>query len=246
MHGPEASVAVVPRPRESTAIRRTLEQSVYFRDLAKRDLERLAQLARFKRLHNEERVESAGGYDAHLWIVLGGAARISTTAAKRSEHVYAVLGPGNYFGLAAVIGKGVGTLAARAFGATELAWIDGAALMRLLDDRPALWRHFGALLSDRLMVALALLRDNTACALPERLVRRLLVLLPAIEAAPAEPVLPMTQADLARMLGTSRSRVNAELRRLEAEGVIGSRYRGIALLDVPRLRALGGRDLKGF
>ena len=234
------------RPRQSVAIRRTLEQSEHFRHIAARDLDRLAQLARLRRLHNDERVQSAGGYDGHLWIVLSGAVRISTSTTKGAEHVYAVLGPGNYFGLAAVIGKGLGILEARAFGATELAWIDGAALMRLLDDRPPLWRHFGALLSHRLMVALMLLRDNTTCALPERLVRRLLVLLPAIEAAAGEPVLPMTQADLARMLGTSRSRVNAELRRLEVEGLIRSRYRGIALLDVPRLRALGGKDLKGF
>jgi len=89
-----------------------------------------------------------------------------------------------------------------------------------------------------------LLRDNTACALPERLVRRLLVLLPAIEAA--EPLLPMTQADLARMLGTSRSRVNAELRRLESEGLVRSGYRGVTLLDLPRLRTLAGKDLKAF
>ena len=232
------------RPRESAAIRRTLENSVYFRDVAARDLDRLAQLARPRRLHNAERVEHAGGYDTHLWIILSGAVRISTSTAKGGEHVYAVLGPGNYFGLATVIGKGVGTIDARAFGATELAWIDGAALMRLLDDRPPLWRHFGALLSDRLMIALRLLRDNTASPLPERLVRRLLVLIPAIEAA--EPVLPMTQADLARMLGTSRSRANAELRRLESDGLVRSGYRGITLLDLPRLRTLAGKDLKAF
>jgi CRP-like cAMP-binding protein len=191
-------------------------------------------------------VENAGGYDAHLWIILSGAARISTGTAKGGEHVYAVLGPGNFFGLAAVIGKGIGTFDVRAFGATEFAWIDGAALMRLLDDRPPLWRHFGALLSRRLMVALMLQRDNTASALPERLVRRLLVLLPAIEAASGEPVLPMTQADLARMLGTSRSRVNSQLRRLESEGLVRSGYRGITLLDVPRLRTLAGKDVKAF
>ena len=234
------------RPRQSLAIRRTLESSEHFRNIAARDLDRLAQLARLKRLHNDERVQSAGGYDGHLWIILSGAVRISTSTAKGGEHVYAVLGPGNYFGLAAVIGKGVGTIEARAFGATELAWIEGPALIRLLDDRPPLWRHFGALLSHRLMVALMLLRDNTTCALPERLVRRLLVLLPAIEAGSAEPVLPMTQADLARMLGTSRSRVNAELRRLESEGLVRSGYRSIALSDLPRLRALAGKDMKVF
>jgi len=96
------------------------------------------------------------------------------------------------------------------------------------------------------MVALMLLRDNTAAALPERLVRRLLVLLPAIEAASGEPVLPMTQADLARMVGTSRSRVNSQLRRLESEGLVRSGYRGITLLDLPRLRTLAGKDVKAF
>jgi Mn-dependent DtxR family transcriptional regulator len=56
----------------------------------------------------------------------------------------------------------------------------------------------------------------------------------------------MTQADLARMLGTSRSRANTELRRLESEGLVRSGYRGITLLDVPRLRALAGKELKAF
>jgi len=83
-------------------------------------------------------------------------------------------------------------------------------------------------------------------ALRERLVRRLLVLHPAIEPGSGEAVLPMTQADLARMLGTSRSRANAELRRLESEGLVRSGYRGITLLDVPRLRELAGNDLKSF
>jgi len=235
------------QPREYAGIRQTLEHSVHFRDLAARDLDRLAELARLKRLRNQERVENAGGYDANLWVIVSGAARISTRTAGRGEHVYAVLGPGNYFGLAAAIGKGVGTLDARAFGATDLALIDGAALLKLLEDRPRLWRHFAAMLSRRLSVALILLRDNTVCALPERLVRRLLVLRPAIAATPdAQPALPMTQGDLARMLGTSRSRTNSELRRLESEGLIRSGYRSITLLDLPRLRELAGKDLKGF
>jgi len=243
--GREAPVATPTRPRQSVAIRRTLEQSVHFRSVAARDLDRLAQLARPRRLHNRERVENAGSYDGHLWVIVSGAVRIST-ATDAGDYVYAVLGPGNYFGLAAVVGKGVGTLDAQAFGATELAWIDGAALMQLLDDRPPLWRHFAALLSHRLVVALKLLRDNTVAALRERLVRRLLVLQPAIEPGSGEAELPMTQADLARMLGTSRSRANAELRRLESEGLVRSGYRGITLLDVPRLRELAGKNLKGF
>jgi CRP-like cAMP-binding protein len=234
------------QPRRQAGIRQTLEQSAYFRDLAGPDLDRLAELARLKRLHNQERVDKCGGYDANLWIIVSGAARISTKA-SRAEHVYAVLGPGSYFGLAAVIGKGLGTIEARAFGATELALLEGAALLKVLEDRPRLWRHFAELLSRRLGAALMLLRDNTACTLPERLVRRLLVLRPPIAAsAEAQPVLPMTQADLARMLGTSRSRTNAELRRLESEGLLRSGYRSITLLDLPRLRELAGGELRDF
>jgi CRP-like cAMP-binding protein len=135
------------------------------------------------------------------------------------------------------------TLDARAFGTTELAWIDGAVLHKLLEDRPQLWQHFAAMLSRRLAIVLMLLRDNTACTLPERLVRRLLALSPSIPGANGESALPMTQGDLARMLGTSRSRANAELRRLEADGLLRSGYRSITLLDLPRLRELAGRDL---
>jgi CRP/FNR family transcriptional regulator, cyclic AMP receptor protein len=235
------------QPRQQAGIRQTLEQSLHFRDLAARDLDRLAELARLKRMRNQERIENVGGYDAHLWVIVSGAARISTKASDSPEHVYAVLGPGNFFGLAAVIGKGLGILDAHAFGATELAWIDGAALVKLLEDRPALWRHFAELLSRRLAIALMLLRDNTASTLSERLVRRLLVLRPAIaESADAQPVLPMTQGDLARMLGTSRSRANAELRRLESQGLVRAGYRSITLLDLSRLYELAGKDLKAF
>jgi CRP-like cAMP-binding protein len=235
------------QPRQLAGIRQTLEQSQYFRELAARDLDRLAELAHLKRMRNQERIENVGGYDAHLWLIVRGAVRISTKASGNSEHVYAVLGPGSFFGLAAVIGKGLGTLDAHAFGATELAFIEGPALVKLLEDRPNLWRHFAELLSHRLEIALMLLRDNTACTLSERLVRRLLVLRPAIgESADAEPVLPMTQGDLARMLGTSRSRANAELRRLESDGLVHAGYRSITLLDLPRLRAIAGEDLKGF
>jgi CRP-like cAMP-binding protein len=235
------------QPRQQAGIRQTLEQSRYFRDLAARDLDRLSELARLKRLRNQERIENVGGYDAHLWVIVSGAVRISTKASDSSEHVYAVLGPGNYFGLAAVIGKGLGTLDGHAFGATDVAFIEGPALVKLLEDRPRLWRHFAELLSRRLAIALMLLRDNTASTLSERLVRRLLVLQPAIgESSDAEAVLPMTQGDLARMLGTSRSRANAELRRLESEGLVHAGYRSITLLDLPRLREIAGKDLKDF
>ena len=58
--------------------------------------------------------------------------------------------------------------------------------------------------------------------------------------------LRVTQTDLARMLGASRSKVNAELKRLERDDLIKVGYRTITLVDVARLHELAGPDVFAF
>jgi CRP/FNR family transcriptional regulator, cyclic AMP receptor protein len=50
----------------------------------------------------------------------------------------------------------------------------------------------------------------------------------------------MTQADLALMLGASRSRTNAALKQLESRGLVRVGYRGITIVDLVGLRKLAG------
>ena len=58
--------------------------------------------------------------------------------------------------------------------------------------------------------------------------------------------LRITQADLGRILGASRSKVNAELRRLERDGLLRLGYRSVTLADRARLRKLAGPDVLAF
>ena len=50
------------------------------------------------------------------------------------------------------------------------------------------------------------------------------------------PVIPYSQAELGAMIGTSRESVARALVRLRAEGLVDTRRRGLALLDVEHLR----------
>jgi len=88
---------------------------------------------------------------------------------------------------------------------------------------------------------MSLYADVVSAPLPQRLARRLLA-----QAGTADPMmrveveLRLSQSGLAQMLGASRSKVNAELRRLEQEGLLRLGYRRLYLLDVQRLCALAG------
>src|SRR5574339_243286 len=60
------------------------------------------------------------------------------------EYVYAVLGPGSYFGLATAVRRAAFTAEARAFGATDLAVFTAAELLGMLEERPLLWKHISS------------------------------------------------------------------------------------------------------
>jgi CRP-like cAMP-binding protein len=237
---------MLPR-REFGRIRSALAGSTHFQAAAAADLDRLASLGRLRRLRHAERVAREGSPDDRLWFVLSGAVRVSTQMPDTKEYVYAVLGPGSYFGLADAVRRAAFTAEARAFGATDLAVFSGAALAGMLEENPRLWRHVSDLLARRLRLALLALRDNSVAPLPERIARRLLGHALSTDLTGLKEVaVRMTQADLALMLGGSRSKINAALKALEARGLLKAGYRGITILDLPALRALAGPGVHAF
>jgi CRP/FNR family cyclic AMP-dependent transcriptional regulator len=235
------------RRREFGRIRSALAASSHFQSLASGDLDRLAHLGRLQRLRHAERAAPAGHQDDQLWIILSGAVRVSSRAPGAKEYVYAVLGPGSYFGLGTAVRRAAFTADARAFGATDLAAFPSEPLVAMLDENPRLWRHVSGLLARRLRLALLALRDNSIAPLPERVARRLLGHALSNDLGGQTRVdVRMTQADLAQMLGASRSKTNAALKALEASGMIKAGYRGITILDIDALRAVAGPGIYAF
>jgi CRP/FNR family cyclic AMP-dependent transcriptional regulator len=230
------------RRREYDRIRSALASSAHFQALGGADLDRLALLGRLQRLRHRERATREGTADDQLCVILSGAVRVSSEMPGSKEYVYAVLGPGSYFGLANAVRRATITAEARAFGATDLAVFSSDALEEMLDQQPRLWKHISALLARRLRIALLALRDNSVAPLPDRIARRLLGhALSRDLSGLTEVAVRMTQADLALMLSASRARTNAALKSLERAG-----YRGITILDLPGLRRLAGPGIHAY
>jgi CRP-like cAMP-binding protein len=230
-------------------IRALLERSIHFRSLAPEDLDGLARLGRVRPLRDGELLAAAARPQNALFIVMSGCVRVSSVDPQGREFVYAMLGPGSFFGLGNVLGAGATEVDAHAAGASAVAAVDGAGLVTLLNERPRLWQHMTALLYRRLTLAMLTLRDISVAPLPQRITRRLLG--QAIScgndiSGESAVELRVSQGDLGRMLGTSRSRVNGALKRLEKEGLLAVGYRTIRLLDIARLRQAAGPDIFAF
>lgn len=234
---------------EFARIRSLLEKSLHFRDLLPAELDGLAELGRLRQLRDGEVAGAAGRPHQELWIVLRGGLRLSTVTASGDEFVYAVLGPGSFYGLAHVIGSENAIVEARAFGPTELALIEGEPFLAMLDANPRLWRHVVRLLVHRLSLAMSVIRDFSVAPLDQRIARRLLgqAMGGGADIGGGAPVeMRVNQSDLSRMLGSSRSRVNAELKRLESQGLLRIGYRAITLTNLARLREIAGSDVFAF
>ena len=214
------------------------------------ELDGLAGLGRLRRLRDGEAAGAEGQPLNELWIVLEGGLRLSTVTAGGDEFVYAVLGPGSFYGLGHVISDSRNTIAdARAFGSTELAIIEGAPFLAMLERNPRLWRHFAGLVVRRLSLAMSVIRDFSVAPLRQRIARRLLGQAMSGGAdviGNAAVEVRINQSDLGRMLGASRSRVNAELKRMEGEGLLEIGYRTVTLVDLLRLHEIAGPELFAF
>jgi CRP/FNR family cyclic AMP-dependent transcriptional regulator len=234
---------------EHARVRAMLDRSIHFRDLAPPERDGIAGLSRLRKLRDNELAGSAGRPHEELWIVLQGGLRLSSVTERGDEFVYAVLGPGSFYGLGHVIGSPNAVTDARAFGPTELAAIPGAQFLALLDGNPRLWRHVTGLLLRRLTLAMSVIRDFSVAPLGQRIVRRLLgqAMGGGAEIGGIGRIeIRVNQSDLGRMLGSSRSRINAELKRMEGDGLLELGYRSITLLDLGRLREIAGPEVFAF
>ena len=122
-------------------------------------------------------------------------------------------------------------------------------LLALLDGSPRLWRHVAVLMTRRLTLAMSVIRDFSVAPLDQRIVRRLLgqAMSGGADIAGSAPIeMRVNQSDLSRMLGSSRSRVNVELKRMESARLLEIGYRSITLVDLARLREIAGPEVFSF
>jgi CRP/FNR family cyclic AMP-dependent transcriptional regulator len=166
-----------------------------------------------------------------LFVVLDGRIAIAKQSADGRESVVALMEQGDVFGEFPLF-DGLGRSAeARALEDSTITAVPYAAVRRVFEDEPALLWRVVELLAERLRATDAALADSVFLDVPGRTAKRLLELAGSGD----EFQLPITQEELASMVGASRERVNKAISSFVRLGWIEQSERRYRILNREQL-----------
>jgi CRP/FNR family transcriptional regulator, cyclic AMP receptor protein len=197
--------------------------------------------------HLHRRGETA---EAFFWIA-GGAIKANRKTAARDEVLLSFVPPGVWFG---VFQGAQPSLTKRqynmtAVGQTRVFELPGSTLAAAREQSPALSHRLGEWQARKIARLTTLLDESLSASLSTRAARRLLELVEWY----AKPLvandhnntalrleLPITQQEIAAMLGVTRQRVNMLLASWAQLGIVAINYRDLVVHDLPLLAQLAG------
>jgi CRP/FNR family transcriptional regulator, cyclic AMP receptor protein len=226
---------------EYARIRLAFGTSAYFRDLPAATLDALAAASTLVRfpggaLHGPN--EAANTF----WLVIEGSFVVLWPNSAGESVPVAAIGEGSFYCAASLVDGGATVTEARAERNTVGATMPAGKFRAIARTDPALTALVPKLLLQRFEAALSFAANAVSAKLPQRLARRLLAHGLAVAQEPSGHAveLRISQTDLARMLGASRSKVNEELHRLQDAGLIRIGYGRIYLLRRKGLADVAG------
>ncbi|HEX3425933.1 MAG TPA: Crp/Fnr family transcriptional regulator [Acidimicrobiales bacterium] len=181
-----------------------LSQSELFADLDDRELDRvLAETHGVQLSRNEVLFDQGDPADA-LYGVRSGRIAITLRSSDGRESFLALMEVGDVFGDMPLFDGQPRSAQARALESSDLLYVPYPAIRAVLEERPALLWNVVATLSRRLRSTDAALADSVFLDVPGRTAKRLLELAGGAD----DFALPITQEELAGLVGASRERVN--------------------------------------
>jgi CRP/FNR family cyclic AMP-dependent transcriptional regulator len=184
-----------------------LASSDLFSTLDADAVSQLAKLARPQRCSRNQVIFREGDEADELYLVRSGRVAIAMQSPDGRESLVALMEAGDLFGEMALFDEEPRSAQARALEASEVLAVPFAPIRTVFQERPVLLWEVVALLARRLRVTDAALADSVFLDVTGRTAKRLLEL--AGEAD--EFTLPITQEELAGLVGASRERVNKAL-----------------------------------
>jgi CRP-like cAMP-binding protein len=165
---------------------------------------RLLDAARMLRCDRNYTIFSEGDEADELFVVQSGRVAVGRRSPDGRESLVALMEPGDLFGEMALFDQGDRSASARALERSELLGIPYGVVRRELDAKPELLWDVVGLLAQRLRLTDSALSDAVFLDVTGRTAKRLLELAGDAE----EFQLPITQEELAGLVGASRERVN--------------------------------------
>ena len=191
-----------------------------------------------RRLPHGEVIVRQGDRVSSLFLVTSGAVRLSSVTASGREIVVVLLCRGDLFGESALLGD-PSLVRAQAVGPTTVLALPIPSMRAMLERTPATAEELLRLIAARLHRTSAALEDAMAADVPRRVVGRLRELADDHGVPGPHGVrlrIPLTQDELARMVGASRESVNRTVGALAARGVIRSGGGRFVITDPDALR----------
>ncbi len=186
------------------AERELLAASDLFRDLTDDELDAIVGAAEQRELQRGDILFSEGDEPHELYLVESGRLAMSQRSQDGRESVIALMERGDLFGEMPLF-DGLGrSTEARALEPSTVTIVGYEPVRALYESRPTLLWSVVAMLSNRLRTTDAALADSVFLDVTGRTAKRLLELAGDDD----EFVLPVTQEELAGMVGASRERVN--------------------------------------
>lgn len=202
-----------------------------FADLSPDALDRVVASAVSRSLQRGDVVFEEGATPDHLYVVEDGRIAIASRSIDGRESVFALMERGELFGEMGLL-DGLGRSAeARALESSRITEIPYQPVREVFEDNPKLLWGVVALLAGRLRSMDSALADSVFLDVTGRTAKRLLEL----SGEQDEFQLPITQEELAGMVGASRERINKAIASFVRLGWIDQSDRRYAILDREQL-----------
>lgn len=190
-------------------------------------LQIVGDASRSRELRRGDIVFLAGATPEHLYVVEDGRIAITNKSDDGRESVFALMECGELFGELGLLDGLSRSAEARALEPSRIIEIPYAPIRRVFEDRPQLLWGVVALLAGRLRSMDGQLADSVFLDVTGRTAKRLLELAGELD----EFLLPITQEELAGLVGASRERVNKAIASFVRLGWIDQAERRYRILD---------------
>lgn len=226
---------------EREGIKQTLLESHWFQGLPDDVIEQMITDAKVKSFSDGQYLYRKGDEPDGLYAILHGAVVAEINSKEGKCAVMGILEKGSWLGEISMFDESPRPSDAVVKGNAQLLFIPKDRFQVLLDTQPRLYRHFIRQVCKRYRSAMRLLEASLIRSLPERLALRLLDLATGYSEyriGASGVTLNVSQEELALLAGSTRQRINQELKSWEKSGWVSLGYGSITIHDFDALEGL--------